>query len=187
MAWTQGRVGGLAPAVRAASQSPVGSAAEDPQHSRKSGSQRDAPSLPVWKLEWSRVWVPGGMEFNATKSRCRKGVDIPLLNVGAFGFRPPPVGQVQQLQSEKRSMARHVGGSVEITQEVSALASVGPLKRCGVRLRPLMCVCCALLCRRGVVGMSLSLLQQVLPRMPGFGCEVTLSSSALMSRRIIST
>ena len=31
-------------------------------------------------------------------------------------------------------MGRQVGGSVEVTQEVSALASVGPLKRCGVQL-----------------------------------------------------
>ena len=48
---------------------------------------------------------------------------------------PPPVGQVQQLQREKRAVERQVGRSVEITQEVSALVPVGPLERCGGRLR----------------------------------------------------
>ena len=71
-----------------------------------------AGQLPrVWKLEWSEVWVPGGVQFNANTSRCRKG------------FRQPPVGQVQQLQSEKRAVERQVGRSIEIT----ALARVGPL------------------------------------------------------------
>ena len=36
-------------------------------------------------------------------------------------FSMPPVGQVQQLQSEKRAVGRQVGSSVEVTQEVSAL------------------------------------------------------------------
>ena len=73
------------------------------------------------------------MQFYANTSRWRKGIDISLHNVGALGFRPPPpVGQVQQLESEKLAVERQVGSSVEVTQEVSAFASVGPLKRCGV-------------------------------------------------------
>ena len=40
---------GRAPAVKAVSQSSSGSAAEDAQHSRKSGSRRDALSLPARK------------------------------------------------------------------------------------------------------------------------------------------
>ena len=66
LAWTPVSVGGLtqshrpdarpslreprkgrAPAVRAVSQSLLKCAAEDAQHSRKSGSRRDAPSLPA--------------------------------------------------------------------------------------------------------------------------------------------
>ena len=68
LAWTSGRVGGLGqshwpdtrpslreprkgfgPAKRGVSQPPVGSAAEDAGHSRKSQSRRDAPSLPACK------------------------------------------------------------------------------------------------------------------------------------------
>ena len=165
---------GRAPAVRAVSQSSAGTAAEDAQHSRKSGSRRDAPSLPasksparsslnpecgilrpqlhaqpepraevarpiiagkshkkvsekagrlpkVWKLKWRRVWVPGGVQFLVNTSRGRMGVDTLLLNVGALEFRPPPVGQAQQLQSEKRAAGRQIGSDVEITHEVSAL------------------------------------------------------------------
>ena len=62
--------------------------------------------------------VPGGVQFYVNISRCRKGEDI-LLDVGALGLRPPPVvGQVQQLQCEKRAVGRQVGSGVGITQEV---------------------------------------------------------------------
>ena len=70
-------------------------------------------------MEWSRVSVHGGVKLKSGPSDSDHHL----------------VGQVQQLQSEKRAVARQVGSSVEITQEVSALASVGPLKRCGVQLR----------------------------------------------------
>ena len=59
--------------------------------------------------------VPGGVQSNANISRCRKGVDISLLLVG-------PSDSDHHL---KRAVERQVGSSVEITQEVSALASVG--------------------------------------------------------------
>ena len=75
------------------------------------------------------------MQFNANASRCRNGVDIRLVNVGALGLRLTPVGGVQQLQCEKRAVKRQVNHGVEITQEVSALAPVGPLERCEIRLR----------------------------------------------------
>ena len=77
------------------------------QNSGKSREKvsKGAGRLPrVWKLEWSRVWVPGGVQHNANISRCRQGVDVALLNVGALGLRPPPAGQVQQLQSEERAV-----------------------------------------------------------------------------------
>ena len=76
---------------------------------QSSGKSRErvgerAGRLPrVWKLEWSRVWLPGGVQVNADVSRCREGVDISLLNVRALGLRPPPVGQVHQLPCEKRA------------------------------------------------------------------------------------
>ena len=76
---------------------------------QSSGKSRErvgerAGRLPrVWKLEWSQVWLPGGVQFDADVSRCREGVDIPLLNVRALGLRQPPVGQVQQLPCEKRA------------------------------------------------------------------------------------
>ena len=80
----------------------------------------------VWKLKWSRVRVPGGVQFNANVSRCSKEVDIALLNVGTTSFRPPPVGQVQQLLRAEGAVERQVGRSGEVAQEVSALAPVGP-------------------------------------------------------------
>ena len=87
--------------------------------------------LRIWPQGWSLVWVPGGVQFNANVSRCRKGEDISLLNVGALGLRPTPVGEVQQLQCEKRVVGPQINRGVEIAQEVSALAPVGPLNRCG--------------------------------------------------------
>ena len=91
--------------------------------------------LEIWKLKWGQVRVSGGVQFNAEKSRCRQGIDITLIDVGALSFRPPPAGQVQQLLREERAVGRQMGSGREVTQEVSALASVGPLKRCGCRLR----------------------------------------------------
>ena len=57
----------------------------------------------VWKLGRSQVWLSGKVQLNANTSLCRQGA---VLNVGALGFRPPPVGQVQQLQSEERAVGR---------------------------------------------------------------------------------
>ena len=81
----------------------------------------------VWKLTWGRARVPGGVQFNANTSRCRQGIDITLINVGALSFRPPPVGQVQQLLREERTVVRQISSSGEVAQEVSALAPVEPL------------------------------------------------------------
>ena len=66
--------------------------------SREKVSEKAGRLPRVWKLECSRVWVPGGVQFNANIRRCRKGVDISLLNSDSDH---PRVGQVQQLQSEK--------------------------------------------------------------------------------------
>ena len=74
-------------------------------------SERAGRPPRVWKLEWSRFRVPGGVQFNADVSPCRQGIDITLLNVGALGFPPPPVSQVQQLLTEERAAARQVGSS----------------------------------------------------------------------------
>ena len=91
----------------------------------------------VWKLKWGRIRIPCGGQCSALLSRCRKEVDITLLNVGALSFRPPPVGQVQHLLREARTVGRQVGSSGEVAQEVSTLAPVGPLQRCWDRLRVL--------------------------------------------------
>ena len=159
-AWTPGRVGGLghshwqdtrpslreprkghSPAVRVVNQSPVGSAAEGAQHSRKSTSlpaskspTRSSPNpgcgmfrpqvhaqpkpcaeaaRAVRRSVRERAGCRRSGRWNGAvfghlaecslmqnMSRCRKGADILLLSVGSVGFRPPPVGQVQQLQSK---------------------------------------------------------------------------------------
>ena len=61
--------------------------------------------LRIWPQEWSRVWVPGGVQFDANVSRCRKGEDISLLNAGALVLRPTPVGEVQHLECDKRAVS----------------------------------------------------------------------------------
>ena len=103
LAWTPGRVGGLGqshwqvtgpslreprkgrgPAVRAVSQSSAGSAAEDAQHSRKSGSRRDAPSLPACKSPTRRSLNPEcGIlrpQLHAQPEPCAQ---VPRCEVGA--------------------------------------------------------------------------------------------------------
>ena len=85
------------------------------QNSGKSREKVDEGAgrlLTVWKLEWSRIRVPGGVQFDASVNRCRKGVDITHLNVGALSFRPPPVGQVQQLLREERAVERQVCSTI---------------------------------------------------------------------------
>ena len=54
-------------------------------------------------------------------SRGRKEVDITVINVRVFSFRPPPVGQVKQLMREERTVERQVSSSGEVAQEVSTL------------------------------------------------------------------
>ena len=97
--------------------------AQSTGESREEVGERVGWLLRIWPQEWSRVWVPGGVQFSANVSRCRKGVDIPLLNV-----RATPVGEFQQLQCEKRTVGGQVKSGVEIAQKVSVLAPVGPLQ-----------------------------------------------------------
>ena len=98
--------------------------AQSTGESREEVVERVGWLLRIWPQEQSRVSAPGGVQFNAHVSHCRKGVDITLLNVGALGLRPTPVGEVQRLQCEKRTVGRQVNRGVEITQKESALAPV---------------------------------------------------------------
>ena len=167
--------------MRVVSQSPLGSAGEDAQNSRRSGSPRDTPSLPayksptrssllpgcgtlrpqlhaqpepcaeeevarlapaqnsgknrekvseragqlprVWKLEWSRIWVRGGVQFNANFSR-------PSSMSGPSGS-DHHLYQVQQLQNEERAVGWQVGSCVE-----EALWGPAALRDTAERRRP---------------------------------------------------
>ena len=71
--------------------------------------------------------MPGGVQFDANVSRCCQGVYITIHNVGALSSRPPPVGQVQQLPREERTVGRQVGSGGEVAQEVATLAATEPL------------------------------------------------------------
>ena len=77
--------------------------------------------LEIWNLKWGRIRVPGGVQFNADVSRCRQGINVTLIDVGALSFRPP----------SERTARRQIGSSSEVAQEVSALAPAGPLQQCG--------------------------------------------------------
>ena len=79
------------------------------------------------------------MQTNATAAR---GIDITLLNVEAPSFRPPPVGQVEQLLREERTVARQVGSGGDVAQEVSTVAPVQPLQREGDNVIVVVTYCC---------------------------------------------
>ena len=40
----------------------------------------------IWELTWSRFRVSCGVQFNADVSRCRKGIDIVDVDVGALSI-----------------------------------------------------------------------------------------------------
>ena len=40
----------------------------------------------IWKLKFNQVRVSCGVQFNAEISRCRKGIDIVDVDVGALSF-----------------------------------------------------------------------------------------------------
>ena len=73
-------------------------------------------AVPASSLEGTRA-------SNDSHEQVPCGKRIPHLNVGTLGLRPPPVGQVQQLQCEKRAVGRQVSHSVEITNSDSDSAA----------------------------------------------------------------
>ena len=57
-----------------------------------------------------------------------EGVDIVDVNVVFCSFCPPPVSQVQKMLGGERTVRRETTCGGEVTQEVTALASVVPLQ-----------------------------------------------------------
>ena len=96
------------------------------------GFQRGA-----WKLKSGRIWIPRGMQFDVTDiSRRRKGMDITHIDVGALSFLTTTCGSNPAVAERRCALwDGKISSSGEVAQEVSTLAPVGPLHRCGSRLR----------------------------------------------------
>ena len=102
---------------------------EESSNSRKKFGEGTGWLPGVWKLKWSRIRIPRGMQLDVSVDCGCEEVDIiDVDDVRVFPFCPPPVSQIQKLLRKERTVGRQVSCSGKITHKESALASIEPLQ-----------------------------------------------------------